>query len=395
MDYNRIKTEVDKIYPAVVEYRRRFHQYPELSEQETETCRFILDTLKEAGIECRQAAGNGVIATIYGNGTSPKTIGIRGDIDALPITEATGLPYASARPGIMHACGHDMHGACLLGTALLLHAMRQEIPGNVKLFFQPAEETVGGAAQMIAEGCMENPKVDAVIALHVEEKRPLGTVEFKYGAINASTTEFHVQVNGASCHGAHPDLGVDAIVIAANIITSFQTVISRNLDPAEALVITIGKIQGGTKENVVAGQVHMSGTLRSLKYENRDFAKKRMQALARSVAEAYGGDCEVTFSDGYPPLINDSAITEALASVAAEAFGPSSVLFRENASLGADDFAFFSDAVPGCFFDIGTLGEVKDGQVLHSAAYAPDEGCMEVGILLMVGGVMRFLERMR
>ena len=246
---------------------------------------------------------------------------------------------------------------------------------------------------MIAEGCMENPKVDAVIALHVEEKRPLGTVEFKYGAINASTTEFHVQVNGASCHGAHPDLGVDAIVIAANIITSFQTVISRNLDPAEALVITIGKIQGGTKENVVAGQVHMSGTLRSLNYENRDFAKKRMKALASSVAEAYGGSCDITFDDGYPPLINDTAVTDALVSAASEAYGADSVIFRENASLGADDFAFFCQAVPSSYFNIGASDFHKGTPApAHSEGFNPEEECMKYAMVMEIAGALKLME---
>lgn len=393
MDYEYIKAKAEEIYPEVVRIRRHFHQNPELSEQEYETSQFIIEYLTDLGIPCQRIAGNGVVGTIFGNGTSQKTIGIRGDIDALPITEATSLPYASANPGVMHACGHDMHGACLLGTAMILNSMKEQLPGNVKLFFQPAEETVGGAAQMIAAGCMENPKVDAVIALHVEEKRPLGTIEFKYDAINASTTEFHVNVNGTSCHGAHPDQGVDAIIIAANIITSFQTIISRNLDPAEALVITIGKIQGGTKENVVAGQVEMSGTLRSLNVENREFAKKRMQAIASSVAEAYGGSCSITFSDGYPPLINDQAVTETLVAVATEAFGPEHVVFRKNASLGADDFAFFCEQVPSSYFNIGATDFSKgDMKPAHSEFFNPEEECMKYAMVMEAAGALKLME---
>ena len=388
-----IKAKAEQVYPTVVEIRRRFHQNPELSEYETETCQFIMDTLQNLGIEHQRIAGNGVVATIYGNGSSAKTIGIRGDIDALPITEETGLPYASKNPGVMHACGHDMHGAALLGTAMILQSMREQIPGNVKLFFQPAEETVGGAAQMIEAGCMENPKVDAVIALHVEEKKPLGIIELKHDAMNASTTEFCMNVNGASCHGAHPDLGVDAIVIAANIITSLQTIISRNLDPAEALVITVGTIQGGTKENVVAGQVRMTGTLRSLTYENRDFAKKRMQAIASSVAEAYGGTCTVDFNDGYPPLINDGPVTDALAAVAAEAFGPESVSFKKNASLGADDFAFFCHEVPSSYFNIGASDFSKGTPApAHSECFNPEEECMKYAMVMEAAGALKLME---
>jgi len=249
------------------------------------------------------------------------------------------------------------------------------------------------AKQMIDEGCLRNPDVRSVIGLHVESTVPTGAVLFTPGPMNAASCEFYVTVEGKSCHGAHPDLGVDAIVIAANIITALQTIISRNLDPAEALVITIGKIQGGTKENVVAGQVHMSGTLRSLNYENRDFAKKRMKALASSVAEAYGGSCDITFDDGYPPLINDTAVTDALVSAASEAYGADSVIFRENASLGADDFAFFCQAVPSSYFNIGASDFHKGTPApAHSEGFNPEEECMKYAMVMEIAGALKLME---
>jgi len=263
MNRQQIRELTDRTYPEVVRIRRHFHENAEVSEHETETCQYILDYLTAQNIECSRIAGNGVVAAVYGSGSSDRTIGIRADIDALPITEKTGLPFASKRPGAMHACGHDMHAATLLGCAAALHQVREQLNGNVKFFFQPAEETIGGAEQMIKEGCLENPKVDIGLALHMDEKYPVGQFTFRYGPMYASTTEFAVHVKGTACHGAHPDMGADAIIMAGNLVSAFQTIISRNMDPTDPLVITIGTIHGGTAENIVTGEVTMTGTIRT------------------------------------------------------------------------------------------------------------------------------------
>ena len=392
MNKQQIRELADSMYPEVVRIRRHFHENAEVSEHETETCRYILDYLNAQNIECRRIAGNGVVATVYGSGNSSRTIGIRGDIDALPITEKTGLPFASKRPGAMHACGHDMHAAILLGAATALNQVRNQINGNVKFFFQPAEETIGGAEQMIKEGCLENPKVDISLALHMDEKYPVGQFTFRYGAMYASTTEFAIHVKGTACHGAHPDMGADAIVMAGNLITALQTITSRNMDPTDPLVITIGTIHGGTAENIVTGQVDMTGTIRSLNLEHRDFAKKRMTEIADNITAAYGGSCEIEFFDSYPPLVNDQHVTDVMTRLTSEEFGPDSVILRDRASMGADDFAYFCQAVPSTYWTVGAAVENEaDRAPLHNEFLILEEEGMRNGLYLELAGIFELL----
>ena len=388
MKKHQIKELTDKLYPEVVRIRRHFHENPEISEHEEETCQFILDYLNGMGIECRRIAGNGVTATVYGNGKSNMTIGIRADIDALPITEKTGLSFASKRPGAMHACGHDMHTAILLGSASALYQVRNQLPGNVKFFFQPAEETIGGAEQMIKEGCLENPKVDLSLALHMDEKYPVGQFTFRYGPMYASTTEFTIHVKGTACHGAHPDMGADAIIMAGNLVSAFQTIVSRNMDPTDPLVLTIGTIHGGTAENIVTGEVTRTGTIRSLNLEHRDFAKKRMAEIADSITAAYGGSCEIEFFDSYPPLVNDPHVTDIMTRLTAEEFGPDSLILRDRASMGADDFAYFCQAVPSTYWTVGAaVSAEEDRAPLHNETLILEEEGMRHGLYLELAGV--------
>lgn len=392
MNRQQIRELTDQMYPEVVRIRRHFHENAEVSEHETETCQYILDYLTAQNIECRRIAGNGVVATVYGSGSSDRTIGIRADIDALPITEKTGLPFASKRPGAMHACGHDMHAATLLGCAAALHQVREQLNGNVKFFFQPAEETIGGAEQMIKEGCLENPKVDISLALHMDEKYPVGQFTFRYGPMYASTTEFKIHVKGTSCHGAHPDMGADAIIMAGNLVSAFQTIISRNMDPTDPLVITIGTIHGGTAENIVTGEVTMTGTIRTLNHDHRDFAKKRMTEIADSITAAYGGSCEIEFFDSYPPLVNDQHITDTMVALAAEEFGPDSVILRDRASMGADDFAYFCQAVPSTYWTVGAAVEKEeDRKPLHNEYLILEEEAMRNGLYLELAGIFALL----
>ena len=394
IDYSLIEKKISDIYPKIVEYRRFLHQNPELSGEEQETAQFIINRLNQLGIPCSKIAGNGVIAMITGNGTKNKTLGIRADIDALPIEETTGLSYSSKRPGIMHACGHDMHTAILLGTASVLNEMKDQLNGNIKLFFQPAEETTGGAAQMIREGCLHHPDVDAVLGLHVSETIPLGTIEFRYGIMNAASTEFYLDIIGKSCHGAHPEEGVDAIIIAGNIIGALQTIITRNLDPTQPLIITIGKIQGGTKENIIADHVLMSGILRSLDYEHRDFAKERIIDICNNIAAAYGGSCEITFQDYYPPLKNDDDLITLMSNIAKKLVGEAQVSFRSNPSLGADDFAFFCHEVPSAYFNIGAADISKGTPApAHSGNFNPKEDCMRYGVMMEVLCILELLAK--
>ena len=338
-------------------------------------------------------AGNGVIATIIGTGKKNLTLAIRADMDALPITEDTGLPYASRTPGVMHACGHDMHTAILLGTASILNSMKKIFPAISSCSFSQPKKRRAVRRTMINEGCLERPRVDAVLGLHVSETVPLGNIELRHGVMNAATSEFQLKIIGKSCHGAHPEGGIDAIVIAGSIISTLQTIVTRNLDPTEPLIITVGKIQGGTKENVIAGEVTMSGTLRSLDFEHRDFAKKRMIAICNGIASAYGGRCEITFDDNYPPLVNDSRLITLMSKIGDKLIGPEHVSFRPSPSLGADDFAFFCQEVPSVYFNIGCTDFEKGTPApAHNEKFNPEEEAMKYGVMMEVLGVLEMME---
>ena len=316
-------------------------------------------------------------------------------MDALPVTECTGLEYASKTTGVMHACGHDMHTSILLGTGMLLKSLESEIDaagGAVKLFFQPAEETVGGAERMIKEGALEDPRVEAVIALHVDPYHAPGTTVLCYGPMNAQTQGFKLFVHGRSCHGAHPDLGVDAIVMASDIVLSLQTLSSRFNAPTTPVIVTIGTIKAGTAANIVAGEVEMRGTMRALTPEVMDANKKRFEELIAGVASGYGGSAEVIWaSDGYPALINDDEVTDIVKESAAELFGPDSVATMKEPSLGGDDFAFFTKAVKGCYFNIGVTEPGAPVYALHNEHFAPSEEAMKTGIAVETLAALKLL----
>ena len=267
------------------------------------------------------------------------------------------------------------------------------LPGAVKLFFQPAEETVGGAHGMIEHGCLKNPCVTRVMSLHVDPNYETGKVLVCNGKMNASKTELSITVNGTSCHGAHPEKGVDSIVVAAQVISALQSISSRFSAPTTPLIVTLGTIHGGTKENIIAGSVEMRGTIRALDFATRDFVKAKVKEIAQGTAAAFGATATVEMSDGYPPLVNDRATSQRLSEVAQAALGAENVVFMEEPSLGADDFAYFTEAVPGTYFNIGTATPGNpQPQMLHSETFCPDERCIKTGILLEVLGTLAFLE---
>ena len=392
-----ILQQTENIYPQVVEWRRYLHSHPELSCHEESTSAFICGVLDDLNIPYQSnVAGFGVVAQI---GHGSHAVGIRADMDALPVTEATGLEYSSLNPGVMHACGHDMHTAILLGTGALLKERESEIDtmdGAVKLFFQPAEETVGGAAPMIAAGCMENPTVERVLSLHVDPFYPLGTAVFRYGAMNAQTLGFEMTVEGKSCHGAHPDGGIDAIVMASEIVTAFQTISSRFNSPTTPVIVTVGTFNSGTAGNIVAGTAELTGTVRALSEEVMENNKRLMQQIAGGIAQAYGGKAEIRWSDDfYPALINDDAVTSLVADCAKELFGTDNVAFMPEPSLGGDDFAFFAKAAPGTYFGIGTTAPGDEAFSLHNEHYAPSEEALKTGIALESAATLKLLQGLR
>ena len=388
-----IKEKVDKIYPKIVKIRRQLHENPELSQHEKETSSLVCRVLDESGISYQRGiAGYGVVARI---GHGQKAVGIRADMDALPIYENTGLPYASKVEGVMHACGHDMHTAILLGTAMLLKELEPELDANdgaVKLFFQPAEETVGGAKQLIEAGCMENPKVDKVIALHIDPNYKTGTVVLKYGPMNAATQEFEITVNGKGCHGAHPEGGIDAIVMASNIVTSLQTISSRFNAPTTPVIVNIGKFQAGEAANVVAGTAQLKGTMRALEPGIMEANKNKLTRIVDGICSAYGGSADIYWhDDGYPALINKDSVCALVEDVARELYGDEAIAIMPEPSLGADDFAYFAMAADSCYFNIGVTPENEDSYPLHSEHLAPSEDAMKVGIAIEVASVLRML----
>ena len=388
----KIKEQVRELEPLLVKIRRHFHQYPELSNQETGTMEQICTYLEEWGIEYQKGvADTGVVAIIRG-GRPGRTAALRGDIDALPIQETNDVPYRSCHDGVMHACGHDVHTTVALGAAKILQSMAGELQGNVKIFFQPAEETTGGAERMIAEGCLENPHVDAVFGLHVSPAVEAGRVELRYGKMNAASDMLTILIRGRSTHGAEPQKGVDPIVIASNVVMALQSLISRNLSPVESGIVTLGSIHGGTKGNVIPDEVRMEGILRTLDPETRCRMKQRLKEMIEKVSEAYGGQGRLLIEESYAPLINDDKMVELVKATAETVVGPENIQIAPAPSMGAEDFSFFSQERPACFFNLG-CGNTARGidKPLHNSGFDVDEACLSVGVEMQVRNVLRFL----
>ena len=391
-DLDKIKEQVEQVYEEVLAFRRDLHMHPELSEQEIRTEEKICSRLDALQIPYqRGVAGHGVCAVIRGT-TADRTVGIRADIDALPVAEQTELAYASLNLGVMHACGHDMHTAILLGTAAILKQNADTLPGTVKLFFQPSEETIGGAKQMIDAGCLEDPHVENVIALHVDPMTDLGKLKFTKGCMNAATTEMELTVRGKACHGAHPDTGIDVLPPACSIVAALQTIVSRNLAPTTPAVVTVGTFQSGTAKNVISGEAKLGGTIRALDLDVMADHKDRVQKIAVDTAEANGASCEVFFEDSYPPLRNSDELSALLLPAMEEVFGTENILRNEIPSLGADDFSYFTQTCRGLYFDLGTHDPCSDEYFpLHSEHFAPQEEAVKVGMLAELTAVYTIL----
>ncbi len=386
-----LKEKIELLYDELVTIRRDFHRHPELSGKEYRTGEQICQYLAAWGIEYEAGvADTGVVGIIRGKAEG-KTIGIRADIDALPIQEPTDLAFHSLNDGVMHACGHDMHTTIMLGAAKLLKEMENQLVGNVKLFFQPAEETIGGADRMIKAGCLKNPNVDHVIGLHVMPNIPTGKVELKYGKLNGNSGGVTIEVIGESGHAAYPEKSIDAVVMASAIVTNLQTLVSRNVSPLNSTVLTFGKINGGQKANIIADKVVLDGTLRAIDTPSRQFAKDRIKKIAESVAEGFGGKANVIFKDGYVALINDDFVTDVVKAAAIEVVGQENIVYKEFPSMGGEDFSYFTEQVPSAFFHLGCA---HDGEnfPLHSKHFVANEACIKIGVEMEVKTVLKLLE---
>ncbi|MGG1658540.1 M20 metallopeptidase family protein [Brevibacillus sp. NRS-1366] len=388
----QVKRQAEQILPWLSEVRRDFHQYPEFGLEEFRTQEQIIRYLDEMGIPYSKSAGTGVVGLIQG-AHSGATVALRGDMDALPILEQNDTTYRSKVEGKMHACGHDAHMTCLLGAARILNEHKQDLAGNVKLFFQPAEETVGGALPMIQEGVLENPRVEAVFGLHVSPELAVGHIGVKYGQMNAASDDVHITVYGENGHGAYPHNGRDAIVIAAHIITALQTIVSRNVDPRQSAVLSLGIISGGTATNIIAQEVKLSGTIRTLTKEVRALVKERVREVAELTARSLGGRAEVAFEEGYTSLINDNALVDLVKNSGEEMLGENKVQVNELPSLGVEDFAFFAEHVPGAFYHLGVRNE-ETGCIypVHHPRFDLDERSLAVGAAMQAYNAIVFLQ---
>jgi len=378
-----LKKQAEQIFPKLLEIRRHIHSNPELSFQEHETAKYIESFLNEWQIPNKRMAGTGVIALIEGK-LPGKTIALRADLDALPIFEKNEVPYKSKNEGVMHACGHDVHSTCLLGAAYLLKQNQDKIKGNIKLIFQPGEEKLpGGASILIKEGVLENPKVDLIIGQHVMPLINEGNVGFREGLYMASTDEIYLKIIGKGGHGAMPHLCIDPVVISASIIIELQQLVSRHCPPHIPCVLTFGKIEAKGATNVIPNEVLLEGTFRTMDEEWRAKAHQLIYDFIKNLVEARGAKFELDIQKGYPFLKNNPELTRACKASAQLYLGEEHVE-ELGIWMAAEDFSWYSQKVPACFYRLGTRNESKGiTHSVHNANFDIDENALKNGAGLM------------
>ena len=396
--YAKINIAADKIEPQTIAWRRDFHQHPELGNREFRTSKIIADYLRSLGLEVRDSvAKTGVVALLKGSKPGP-VIALRADMDALPVTERTDVPFASKiktiyngnEVGVMHACGHDSHVAILLSVANVLSGMKNDLKGTVKFIFQPAEEGApvgeeGGAELLVKEGVLENPKVDVVFGLHISSQSEVGTITYHPGGEMASVNDMHIVVRGKSAHGADPWSGVDPIVVSAEIINNLQTIVSRNVNLTEnAAVVTIGSINGGNRSNIIPEKVEMLGTIRALSKTDEALIVSRVKQVITKTAESAGATAEVTipYSSHYPVTYNDPALTAKMIPSLQRVAGTDHVQLKPPVT-GAEDFSFYEEKVPGLFFFLGGMpigADPRKAPSHHTPDFYIDESGFKLGV---------------
>lgn len=387
---------IDKYWEKVKEHRYWLHQHPEPSGQEKETSAYVAQVLRDMGLEpTEHVGGYGVTALIQGKGPG-KCVGLRADMDALPLTESTGLACSSLNPGMAHSCGHDAHTAMLLGAAYVLNELKDTFNGTVKLIFQPSEENAAdsGAKKMIADGVLQNPTVDAVFGQHVWPTFPVGKIGVRSGPMMAASDRFFITVKGKSSHGgSSPEEGIDAIMIASYVVAALQSIVARNVSPLKSTVISIGTIRGGTRYNVVADEVVLEGTCRNLDLNVRDTMPGRIENIIKGVTEGMGGSYEFRYVPGYSPTVNDPEMYEIVRDSIVDILGEDGLIIPEYSSLGGEDFSFYSKEVPCAFFWLGCHDESKPLYPIHHGSFAPAEEALPVGMEVMVSSALKFLAK--
>jgi amidohydrolase len=383
---NQIQTLAAKYFETYIQIRRHLHSHPELSFKEYNTAAFVKAELSKLGIPYQSMAETGVIALLEGR-PSDRVVALRADMDALPIQEENDVSYASTIPGVMHACGHDVHTTCLLGAARILHELKDQWDGKIKLIFQPGEErNPGGASILIREGVLENPRPQHIIGLHVHPLLENGKVSFAPGKVMASADEIFITVRGKGGHAAKPYLTADTILTASQLIVALQQLISRNNNPFSPSVLSICSIQGGFTTNVIPSEVKLMGTFRAMDETWRKEAHRRIHEIASGIAQAMGASIEVHIDLGYPSVVNDATLTPQVKALASEYMGATQVEEME-LSMGAEDFGYYTQEIPGCFFRLGT-GNKAQGITsnVHTPTFDVDERSIQTGM-----GMMAFL----
>lgn len=365
----------------IICWRRHLHQYPELSFEEVETVRFVKEKLEQLNFDIEYPiAKTGLIATLKGESEGP-TVALRADMDALPIQEESNLPYKSSVDGVGHLCGHDAHTAILLGAAHIL-SQNPLKKGNIKLLFQPAEEGYGGAEVMVNEGALQNPAVDVIAGLHVHPTVKTGETSITEGYATACADSFDIKIIGKGGHAAHPHLSIDPIAIASTVIASLQQVVSRNVDPLENIVLTIGKINGGFARNVIAPEVTLEGTVRLLNPNLRPLVKEKMDEYLKGITEGMGGTYEFTYTDGIPSVYNEPTLIPDLHHSIDKVLGENQLL-KVKPSMGGEDFSYYTNKIPGVFFRLGTNGSEDTSYPNHHPKFNVDEDALPYGSAIL------------
>lgn len=389
--------EAEAIKDQLIEWRRDFHENPELGFEEFRTSKVIKEFLKKEGIPYIEVAKTGICALIKGSkegAENGKTIALRGDMDALPLKDNKSCSYASKVEGKMHACGHDAHTTILLGAAKILNSMKHNLKGNVKLLFEPAEETVGGARFMISEGVLENPKVDAVLGLHVSENIEVGKIGIKQGVVNAASNPFTIKIKGKGGHGAHPEDTIDPVLIASNVIVALQSIVSREIAPVYPAVVTVGSIHGGTAQNIIPEEVEIKGIMRTMKKEHREYVKERLCEIVKGVCSAMRGEAEIDIEESYPCLYNEDNMVELLKDTASQVIGKEKVDMLEHPSMGVESFAYFSMEAPAAFYFLGSADFERGlNKPAHGSLFDIDERCLPIGVAIQCNTAYEYLTR--
>jgi len=398
-----IDQRADEIEEQVIEWRRHFHENPELSNREFETADYIADYLNELGLEVEtEVAHTGVVALLEGGKPGP-VIGLRADIDGLPVTERNNLPFKSIATGmyqgkevgVMHACGHDTHIAILMGVAKILTEMKDDIKGTIKFIFQPAEEGAplgeeGGAELMVKEGVLGNPEVDVIFGLHINDATPVGVITYRPEGIMASVNSYTIEINGKQAHGSAPWNGVDPIVTAAQMINNIQTIVSRSMElTKQAAVVTVGVIEGGVRHNIIPESVKMEGTIRALDEDMRQLIFKRLETIVQNTAESNGAEATLTIHKGYPITYNDPDLTAMMAPTLDEVTNGNAIVM--DAITGAEDFSFFQKEIPGLYFFVGAKVPDREPAGHHTPDFMLDERGMKVGVRAMSNLVIDYM----